>query len=120
MDLRGAVRAASSRAEPIEGGDGEEGTEVRPPPPHPVSPEHLSQCSSMHTSGRVCRGKGWLFLVTKLRSRSRRGSRRRPRRRFNPAVFIIALILILGAVFVVQSGEDLDSLVASLIASYSF
>ena len=45
------------------------------------------------------------------RSRSRRGSRRRPRRRFNPAVFIIALILILGAVFVVQSGEDLDSLV---------
>ena len=43
-------------------------------------------------------------------SRSRRGSRRRPRRRFNPAVFIIALILILGAVFVVQSGEDLESL----------
>jgi len=49
---------------------------------------------------------------SRARSRSRRRSERRPRRkRFNPAILIIALILILGAVYAVQSGEDIDSLV---------
>ena len=73
VDLRGAVRAASSRAEPIERGDGEEGTEVRPPTPACL-PRTAQSVSLRGHHGRVGRGEGWSFLVTKLRDqRSRSG-----------------------------------------------